>query len=42
MSVIDLRREGDVFVLTMTAGENRFNRPFLNDMKPPPSLAPVP
>lgn len=27
---IDLRREGDVFVLTMNAGENRFNRPFLD------------
>ena len=32
MAVIDLRREGDVFVLTMNAGENRFNRPFLNEI----------
>src|SRR6186997_444527 len=29
MSDVDLRREGAVFVLTMNAGENRFNRPFL-------------
>jgi enoyl-CoA hydratase/carnithine racemase len=28
--MIDLRREGSVFVLTMQAGENRFNRPFLD------------
>jgi enoyl-CoA hydratase/carnithine racemase len=28
-SVIDLRRDGDVFVLTMQAGENRFAPPFL-------------
>ena len=28
--MIDLRRDGDVFVLTMQAGENRFNRPFLD------------
>jgi enoyl-CoA hydratase/carnithine racemase len=27
--MIDLRRDGDVFVLTMQAGENRFNRPFV-------------
>jgi enoyl-CoA hydratase/carnithine racemase len=26
MSLVDLRRDGDVFVLTMRAGENRFNR----------------
>jgi len=26
---VDLRREGAVFVLTMQAGENRFNRPFI-------------
>ena len=32
MAAIDLRREGDVFVLTMNAGENRFNRPFLNEL----------
>lgn len=30
MSILDLRREGDVFVLTMNAGENRFNRPFVD------------
>ena len=29
MALLDLRREGDVFVLTMNAGENRFNRSFL-------------
>lgn len=29
MPLLDLRRDGDVFVLTMRAGENRFNRPFL-------------
>ena len=28
--MIDLRREGSVFVLTMQGGENRFNRPFLD------------
>ena len=28
--MIDLRREGSVFVLTMPEGENRFNRPFLD------------
>ena len=27
--MIDLRRDGDVFILHMQAGENRFNRPFL-------------
>ncbi len=27
--MIDLERDGDVFVLRMTAGENRFNGPFL-------------
>lgn len=30
MAMIDLRREGAVFVLTMQSGENRFNRPFIN------------
>jgi enoyl-CoA hydratase/carnithine racemase len=29
MSAVDLRREGAVFVLTMQAVENRFNRPFI-------------
>jgi enoyl-CoA hydratase/carnithine racemase len=28
--MIDLRRDGAVFVLTMQAGENRLNRPFLD------------
>ncbi len=30
--MIDLRREGAVFVLTMNAGENRFNRQFVGAM----------
>ncbi len=30
MSLLDLGREGNVFVLTMRSGENRFNRPFLD------------
>ena len=30
MAVIDVTREGPVFVLTMNAGENRFNRGFLD------------
>ena len=30
--MIDLRREGSVFVLTMQAVENRFNRQFLDEM----------
>ncbi|HVN87388.1 MAG TPA: enoyl-CoA hydratase-related protein [Candidatus Binatia bacterium] len=29
MSLIDLRRDGNVFVLRMQSGENRFNGPFL-------------
>jgi Delta3-Delta2-enoyl-CoA isomerase len=28
--MIDVRREGDVFVVVMGAGENRFNRPFVD------------
>jgi len=30
--MIDLRRAGDVFVLTMQNGENRFNRTFLDEL----------
>jgi enoyl-CoA hydratase/carnithine racemase len=30
MPLLDLRRDGDVFVLTMRAGENRFNRASVN------------
>jgi len=30
MAMLDLRREGNVFVLTMQSGENRFNRAFLD------------
>jgi len=30
MSIIDLRRDGEVFILTMQSGENRFNRSFVN------------
>ena len=30
--MIDLKREGDVFVLTMRSGENRFNRDFLTGL----------
>lgn len=29
MALVDLKREGDVFILTMQSGENRFNRPFI-------------
>jgi enoyl-CoA hydratase/carnithine racemase len=29
MSMVDLRRENEVFILTLQSGENRFNRPFL-------------
>ena len=30
MSIVELRREGEVFVLSMRAGENRFNRDFVD------------
>ena len=29
MNIVDLKKEGDVFVLTMQSGENRFNRTFI-------------
>lgn len=32
MALIDLRQEGDVFILTMGCGENRFNPPFIEAM----------
>jgi len=32
MDIMDLRREGDVFILTMRSGENRFNQPFVDAM----------
>ena len=32
MSAIDVTRDGSVFVLTMNAGENRFNRSFIDDL----------
>lgn len=32
MAIIDLKREGDVFILTMKGGENRFNPSFIADM----------
>ena len=32
MSIMDLKKEGDVFILTMRSGENRFNRPFVDAM----------
>jgi len=30
MSIMDLKKQGDVFVLTMQSGENRFNRMFID------------
>ena len=32
MSIVDLKKEGDVFILTMQSGENRFNRTFIEAM----------
>jgi len=32
MSIVDLKKEGDIFILTMQAGENRFNRTFIDAM----------
>ena len=32
MAIVDLKREGDVFILAMQSGENRFNRPFIEAM----------
>jgi enoyl-CoA hydratase/carnithine racemase len=30
MSIIDLKKQGDVFILSMQSGENRFNRTFVD------------
>ena len=32
MPIVDLKREGDVFILTMQSGENRFNPSFIGEM----------
>jgi len=32
MAIVDLRREGSTFILTMNSGENRFNPLFINGM----------
>ena len=32
MSIVDVRKEGDVFILTMQSGENRLNRTFIEAM----------
>jgi len=32
MSIVDVRKEGDVFILTMRSGENRLNRTFIEAM----------
>ena len=32
MVIVDLKREGDVFILTMQGGENRFNPSFIGEM----------
>jgi enoyl-CoA hydratase/carnithine racemase len=32
MSIVDVKKEGDIFILTMQAGENRLNRTFIDAM----------
>ena len=32
MALVDLKREGEVFILIMQSGENRFNRLFIEAM----------
>jgi len=32
MSIVDVKREGDIFILTMQSGENRLNRTFIDAM----------
>jgi len=32
MGIVDLKKEGDIFILTMQSGENRFNRTFIEAM----------
>jgi enoyl-CoA hydratase/carnithine racemase len=32
MNIVDLKKEGDVFILSMNSGENRFNRTFIEAM----------
>jgi len=32
MAIVDLKREGEVFILTMQGGENRFNPSFIGEM----------
>ena len=32
MAIVDLKREGEVFIMTMQSGENRFNRLFIEAM----------
>ena len=32
MSIVDLKKEGDIFILTMQAGENRLNNTFIDAM----------
>ena len=30
MSIMDLKKQGDIFILSMQSGENRFNRTFID------------